>query len=122
VQLESRSNAVNNPADNRLEVAEEITKQLTGNAIRESTEGGASNSKMDVWRNEGARVTSSATQHEADQLDTTSRPRQQPKQGQKTRADAAKQGDKVRHSLFSSWFESGCANSTVQSAGLGSKA
>jgi hypothetical protein len=54
VQLESRSNAVDNPADKSLEVAEEITQQLTGNAIRESTEGRASNTEMDVWRNEGA--------------------------------------------------------------------
>jgi ectoine hydroxylase-related dioxygenase (phytanoyl-CoA dioxygenase family) len=60
VQLESRSNAVDNPADKSLEVAEEITQQLTGNAIRESTEGRASNTEMDVWSNEGARATSSA--------------------------------------------------------------
>jgi hypothetical protein len=54
-----------------------------------------------VWRNEDARATSSATQHEADQLDTTSRPRQQPTQGLKTKADAAKQGYKVCHTTYS---------------------
>jgi hypothetical protein len=53
VQLESRSNAVDNLADKILEVAEEITQQLTGNVIRESTEGRASNTEIDVWRNEG---------------------------------------------------------------------
>jgi hypothetical protein len=38
VQLESRSNAVDNPADKSLEIAEQITQQLTGNGIRESVQ------------------------------------------------------------------------------------
>jgi GTP-binding protein EngB required for normal cell division len=33
VQLQSRSNVVDHPADKSLEVAEEITQQLTGSAI-----------------------------------------------------------------------------------------
>jgi hypothetical protein len=55
-----RSNAVDNPADKNSEVAEETSKQLTGNAIRESTEGRALKTDMDIWRNEDARATSSA--------------------------------------------------------------
>jgi hypothetical protein len=50
VQLESRSNAVDNPADKSLEVAEGIIQQLTGNAIRKCTEGRASNTEMDERR------------------------------------------------------------------------
>jgi hypothetical protein len=51
VQLESRSNEVDNPADKSLEAAEEMTQQLTENAIREPMEGRAWNTEMVVHRN-----------------------------------------------------------------------
>jgi hypothetical protein len=55
VLLESRSNAVDNPADKSLEVAEQITLQLTGNGIRESvqSEGLGSEASRGGWQKRG---------------------------------------------------------------------
>jgi hypothetical protein len=47
---------VNNPAGKNVEVAEEMTQQLTGNAVRESTEGRAQNTEMYVWMYVGTKV------------------------------------------------------------------